>query len=158
MPRSTRPAPSADQRAQATLNDSVLSVQVDSRCWRMIGLHARSRRSSPLHPMTMDDAATQLWAPEFWTYFAEGACSGIASAAADACSVAAADASSGSGLAAASANCLRLTHSQTATPIAAPANNTAPTTMDQRPRMLCLQIFSRDGCRYPAYAAGVEPV
>jgi hypothetical protein len=66
------------------------------------------------------------------------ACSGIASAVADACSVAAADAASGSALAAARSNCLRLTHSQTATPIAPPANNTAPTTMDQRLRILCL--------------------
>jgi hypothetical protein len=74
---------------------------------------------------------------------AESGCSGIASATSDACSVAAADACPGIALAAESANCLRLTHSQTATPIAPTAKSTAPGTMDQLLFMFCLAIF---GC------------
>ncbi len=42
----------------ATLNDSVLSAQVTSRCLVDDWFHARSRRSCPLHRWLMDNAAT----------------------------------------------------------------------------------------------------
>jgi hypothetical protein len=75
------------------------------------------------------------------------ACSGIASATADACSPAAAAACPGTALAAASANCRRLTHSQTATPIAPAAKSTGPTTMDQRRLMLSLPQYGKISVR-----------
>lgn len=77
-------------------------------------------------------------------YCADNGCSGIASATAEALSVTAADVCSGTALAAASANCLRLTHSQTAVPMAPTAKSTAPATVNKLRLMVSLAML---GCR-----------